>query len=223
MRIILLGAPGSGKGTVGDRLREATGFPRISTGDLLREAVRDRTALGLRAESQLGKGGLVDDETVLGLLKERLSRPDCRAGYILDGYPRNLEQAATLETLDGSRPEVVFEIETREEVVVRRLSGRRICPSCEAIYNTVSRPPKKEGLCDVCGAALVQRADDRAEVIPERMRTYRSKTEPLISYYEAKGVLRRVDGNGTVEDAVRPILEALERVMERGGGVRTER
>ncbi len=222
MRIILLGAPGSGKGTVGDRLRDVTGFPRISTGDLLREAVRDRTALGLRAESQLGKGGLVDDETVLGLLKERLSRPDCRAGYILDGYPRNLEQAATLETLDGARPEIVFEIETREEVVVRRLTSRRICPSCEAIYNTISKPPRKEGICDVCGAALIQRADDRAEIIPERMRTYRSKTEPLISHYAAKGVLRRVDGNGTVEDAVRPILEALEGVMGRSAEARVK-
>lgn len=213
MRVILLGAPGSGKGSVGERLREATGFPWISTGDLLREAVRDKTALGLRAESQLGKGGLVDDETVLGLLRERLSRPDCRNGYILDGYPRNLEQAATLEKLDGDRPEVVFEIETREDVVVRRLSGRRICPSCEAIYNTVSKRPRKEGVCDVCGEALVQRADDRAEVIPERMRTYRAKTEPLISYYEARGTLHRIDGNGTIEETVGPIRAVLDSLL----------
>lgn len=216
MRIILLGAPGSGKGSVGERLREAYGFPRISTGDLLREAVQDRTPLGLRAESQLGKGGLVDDETVLGLLKERLSRPDCRDGYILDGYPRNLEQAATLERLDGGRPEVVFEIETREDVVVRRLSSRRICPSCEAIYNIVSKRPRKEGVCDVCATDLVQRADDRAEVIPERMKTYRTKTEPLISYYEARGVLHRIDGNGTIEETVGPIRTLLDGLLKKG-------
>ncbi|MFO7734168.1 MAG: nucleoside monophosphate kinase [Candidatus Aminicenantes bacterium] len=216
MRIILLGAPGSGKGSVGERLREATGFPWISTGDLLREAVRDKTALGLRAESQLGKGGLVDDETVLGLLRERLSRPDCRDGYILDGYPRNLEQAATLEKLDGDRPEIVFDIDAREDVVVRRLSSRRICPSCEAIYNTISKRPKKEGVCDVCGATLVQRTDDRAEIIPERMRTYRAKTEPLVSRYAARGTLHRIDANGTIEETVGPILAVLDRLLNKG-------
>jgi len=214
MRIILLGAPGSGKGSVGERLRDATGFPWISTGDLLREAVRDRTPLGLRAETQLGKGGLVDDETVLGLLRERLARPDCRQGYILDGYPRNIEQAATLARIDGSRPEVVFELEAREDVVVRRLSSRRICPSCEAIYNTVSKPPRVEGVCDVCGAALIQRADDRAEVIPERMRTYRAKTEPLVATYEARGVLHRIDASGSLEETVRPILDILGGLLE---------
>ncbi|MBM3304896.1 MAG: nucleoside monophosphate kinase [Candidatus Aminicenantes bacterium] len=216
MRVILLGAPGSGKGSVGERLREATGFPWISTGDLLREAVRDRTPLGLRAESQLGKGGLVDDETVLGLLRERLSRPDCRDGYILDGYPRNLEQAATLEKLDGDRPEIVFDIDAREDVVVRRLSSRRICPSCEAIYNTISKRPKKEGVCDVCGAALVQRTDDRAEIIPERMRTYRAKTEPLVSHYAARGTLHRIDANGTIEETVRPIQAVLDGLLTKG-------
>ena len=215
MRIILLGAPGSGKGSVGERLREATGFPWISTGELLREAVRDRTPLGLKAEGQLGKGGLIDDEVVLGLLRERLARPDCRNGYILDGYPRNLEQAATLEKLDGSRAEVVFDIEAREDAIVGRLSSRRICPSCEAIYNIISKRPKKEGACDVCGSLLVQRPDDRAEVIPERMKTYRAMTEPLISYYEARGTLHKVDANGTVEDTVRPILDVLEGLLGR--------
>ena len=213
MRIVLLGAPGSGKGSVGDLIRSAFGFPRISTGDLLRDAVQKRTPLGLEAAAQMGKGGLVDDALVLALLRERLAGPDCRAGYILDGYPRNLAQAKTLEGLDGGRPEMVFLIETREDVLVRRLSTRRVCPACEAVYNVVSKKPAREGVCDACGTALVQRLDDRAEVIAERMRTYHAKTEPLVAYYEARGVLRRVDGNGTVEETFEPIRAALERAL----------
>jgi adenylate kinase len=215
MRVILLGAPGSGKGSVGDLIRSAYGFPRISTGDLLREAVQKRTALGLEASAQMGKGGLVDDALVLKLLGERLSGPDCRAGYILDGYPRNLSQARDLEGLDSGRREVVFLIETREDVVVRRLASRRVCPSCGAIYNVITKKPVREGVCDLCGTALVQRADDRADVIQERMRTYHEKTEPLIAYYEAKGVLRRVDGNGSLEETFRPIRSALDGELRR--------
>ncbi len=213
MRIVLLGAPGSGKGAAGDLIRSAFGFPRISTGDLLRDAVQKRTPLGLEAAAQMGKGGLVDDALVLALLRERLAGPDCRAGYILDGYPRNLAQAKTLEGLDGGRPELAFLIETREDVVVRRLSTRRVCPVCGAVYNVVSKKPAREGVCDACGTALVQRLDDRAEVIAERMRTYHAKTEPLVAHYEARGVLRRVDGNGTVEETFEPIRAALERAL----------
>ncbi len=212
MRIILLGAPGSGKGSVGDRLSGAYGFPRISTGDLLRNAVKKQTPLGVRAQEQMGKGGLVDDGLVLELLRERLAWADARPGYVLDGYPRNQAQARSLEALDGGRPEVVFEIVTSDEVVVHRLSTRRICASCGAVFNVITKKPKQDGICDICGSALIQRNDDRPDVIPERMRTYRSQTAPLIAYYETKGVLHKVDGNGTVEAAfaaIRPVLDEL--------------
>ena len=215
MRLILLGAPGSGKGSVGECVREATGFPRISTGDLLRDAVARRTPLGLRAEAQMGKGDLVDDATVLELLRERLAAPDARDGYILDGYPRNLDQARSLEALDPDRPEAVFEIQAGEDVVIRRLSSRRICPSCGAVFNILTMRPRREGVCDVCGAALVTRNDDTPEVIVERLKTYHMKTEPLIAYYQAKGVLHKIDGNGSVETAAAPVKAFLE-----GRGVR---
>jgi adenylate kinase len=213
MRVILLGAPGSGKGSVGDLVRSAYGFPKISTGDLLREAVQNKTPLGVQAASQMGKGGLVDDAIVLGLLRERLARPDCRAGYILDGYPRNLSQAKDLEALDGGRPEIAFLIETREDVVVRRIESRRMCPGCEAIYNVITKKPAREGVCDACGTALVRRQDDRPDLVPERMKTYHTKTEPLIAYYQAKGVLHRIDGNGTLEETFRPVRSVLDRVL----------
>ncbi len=210
MRIILLGAPGSGKGSVGDLLQSTYGFPRISTGDLLRDAVRKRTPLGLEAESQMGRGGLVDDGLVLKLLAERLAAADCKAGCVFDGYPRNLSQAVDLEGLDGDRREMAFLMDTREDVIIRRLESRRVCPKCGAIYNVVTKKPAREGVCEVCGERLVQRADDRAEIIHERLKTYREKTEPLVEHYRAKGVLRRIDGNGTIEEAFRAIRSALD-------------
>ena len=217
MRVILLGAPGSGKGSAGDLVRSAYGFPKISTGDLLRDAVQKKTPLGLQAASQMGKGGLVDDVLVLALLRERLAGPDCRIGYILDGYPRNLSQAKDLESLDGGRREIVFLIDVREDIVARRIGSRRLCPGCEAIYNVISKKPVREGVCDNCGTALVQRQDDRPELVPERLKTYHAKTEPLIAYYEAKGVLHRIDGNGTIEETFRPIRLVLDGVL-RGTG-----
>ncbi|HYA49172.1 MAG TPA: nucleoside monophosphate kinase, partial [Burkholderiales bacterium] len=156
-----------------------------------------------------------DDALVGKLLEERLSRPDCRDGYTLDGYPRNLAQARSLEHLDGARTEVVFLIETREDVVIRRLATRRVCSSCGAIYNVITRKPAREGVCDVCGATLVQRTDDRPDVIQERMRTYHAKTEPLIAHYQEKGVLHRVEGNGTVEETFRPVRDILDGELRR--------
>jgi adenylate kinase len=219
MRVILLGPPGCGKGSVGELIRAATGMPKISTGDLLRESVRKGSPLGIRVSGQLGKGGLVDDELVLELLRERLERPDCRAGYVLDGYPRNLAQAESLEALDGGRKEIAFEIQIEEETLVRRLAGRRICPSCEAIYNTVSKRPSRDGICDACGGRLIQRADDTPEVIKVRLQTYHAKTEPLFAHYEARGVLHRVDGNGTVDETfarIRAVLDGELRGQGRG-------
>ena len=218
MRVILLGAPGSGKGTVAEGLRSAYGFPKISTGDLLRAAVRERTPLGLKAESQMGKGGLVDDATVLALLRERIAREDCRNGYILDGFPRNIAQAESLEAFGASGPEVVFDLQVGEEVILSRLTNRRSCPSCEAIYHVINKPPKKDGVCDVCGTALVQRNDDTPEVIRERLKTYHAKTEPLIARYAAKGNLHGVDGNGPSEAEVRGVRRVLDPLLGRPDG-----
>jgi len=212
MRVILLGAPGSGKGTVAEGIRSAYGFPKISTGDLLRAAVRERTPLGLIAESQMGKGGLVDDATVLALLRERLAREDCRDGYTLDGFPRNVAQAESLEAFGASGPEVVFDLQVGEDVVFRRLTNRRTCPACEAIYHLINKPPKKEGICDVCGSALVQRADDKPEVIAERLKTHHAKTEPLIARYAAKGTLHRIDSGQTAEAMIAEVLKVLDTI-----------
>jgi adenylate kinase len=218
MRIVLLGAPGSGKGTVAEALRAAYGFPKISTGDLLREAVREKTPLGLVAASQMGKGGLVDDATVLALLRERLAREDCRGGYILDGYPRNLAQADNLEALALPGPEIVFDLRASEETVLARLANRRTCPKCEAIYHLVNKPPKVAGVCDVCGAALVQRADDTPEVIRERLKTYHAKTEPLVARYAAKAELHAVDANGPAEAVIGAVLVVLDPLVAAEGG-----
>lgn len=218
MRIILLGAPGSGKGTVAEALRSAYGLPKISTGDLLREAVRDKTPLGLVAASQMGKGGLVDDATVLALLRQRLDLEDCREGYVLDGFPRNLSQAESLEALGPAVPEIVFDLRVTEETVLSRLADRRTCPACEAIYHLVNKPPRRPGLCDVCGAALVQRADDTPEVIRERLKTHRAKTEPLVARYAAKGVLHAIDANGEAADEIAAVLRVLDPLLGRTRG-----
>jgi adenylate kinase len=217
MRIILLGAPGSGKGTVAGALRAAYGFPKISTGDLLREAVRESTPLGLVAASQMGKGGLVDDATVLALLRERLARPDCQAGYVLDGFPRTIAQADSLDALGPAGPEIVFDLQVSDETVLARLAQRRTCPNCEAIYHLVNKPPKTAGVCDVCGTALVQRKDDTPEVIRERLKTYHAKTEPLTARYAAKGGLHIVDGNGPGDEVIREVRRALEALLGGAG------
>jgi len=199
MRIILLGPPGGGKGTQGDLIAKRTGFPRISTGDLLRRAVRDRTPLGIEADAAMKQGALVRDEIVLGLVRERIGRPDCRGGYVLDGYPRNLSQARDVQALDPDRPEIVIAIDVAEDEIVRRLAARRSCPACEAVYNLEARKPVREGACDACGGALFRREDDEPEVIRERLRVYAEETEPLLAYYGEKGNLRRVGGGNGME------------------------
>jgi adenylate kinase len=221
MRIILLGAPGSGKGTVAEALRDAYGFPKISTGDLLREAVREKTPLGLVAASQMGKGGLVDDATVLALLRERLARADCQNGYVLDGFPRNLSQAASLDAMGLEGPEIVFDLEVRDDVVLERLANRRTCPNCEAIYHLINKPPKKAGICDVCGTPLVQRQDDTPDVIRERLKTHRAKTEPLIARYSAKGSLHVIDGSRGAEAVIGEVRRVLESLLGRRDGAGT--
>jgi adenylate kinase len=216
MRVILLGPPGSGKGTVGERLERSTGFPRISTGDLLRKAVRERTPLGRRAEEIMKAGRLVPDEIVTGIVRERIGRPDCVRGYILDGYPRTAGQAEAIRRLDGRRPEIALDLEVSEDTVVARLSARRVCPNCQAVYNIIGLPPRREGVCDVCGAAVVQRPDDRPEVVRERIRVYREQTAPLREDYRARSVLRPVDGEGPAEAVFARVAAELEAAREAG-------
>jgi adenylate kinase len=209
MRTILLGAPGSGKGTQGDLIAKRFGFPRISTGDLLRLAVQQRTALGKAAEALMKQGFLVSDEIVEGLVRERISSPDCRSGYILDGFPRNLAQAHALEKMDGKRPEVVIGIEVPTPILVKRLSRRWVCPECQAVYNMNVQAPKDKGRCDACRSDLIQRDDDKPEVIRERIKVYQDQTEKLIRYYQKKSVYRPVNGEGTVKTIFQRIAGVL--------------
>jgi adenylate kinase len=210
MRIILLGAPGSGKGTQGDLVAKKFGFPRISTGDLLRQAVQQQTALGKAAEALMNQGLLVRDEIVEELVRDRIAGPDCRKGYILDGFPRNIPQAQALEKMDGKRPEVVIGIEAAAPILVKRLSQRWVCPECQAVYNMNVRAPKDKGRCDACHSGLIQREDDRPEVIRKRIKVYQDQTEKLIRYYREKNVYRPVNGEGTVDSIFQEITKALE-------------
>jgi adenylate kinase len=215
MRIILLGAPGSGKGTQGDLLGKRTGFPRISTGDLLRLAVRRKTPLGLRAEAFMAQGLLVSDEVVEELVRERIAEADCRGGYILDGFPRTIPQAEALAAMDGGRPEIVIGIEVDPEILIERLSGRLVCPACQTVYNASAQPPARPGVCDACGGALVQRPDDTAEVIRKRIAVYLEQTAPLKDFYRRKNEFRAIDGRGPIEE----IAAAIARILppEEGG------
>jgi adenylate kinase len=211
MRIILLGPPGSGKGTQGDLIAKKHGFPKISTGDLLREAVRKKTPLGEKAESAMLRGDLVSDELVIQLVQERIGRGDCRKGYVLDGFPRNREQARLLDSIEKQPVEVVLDIRVSEEKLVERLSFRRICARCGSIYNLSMKATAKQGICDSCGDDLLQRQDDRPDVVRERLNVYRKKTEPLVEYYRKKGNYHRIEGDGTVESVFQRISAVLER------------
>lgn len=208
--IIFLGPPGAGKGTQANWLSRSRGIPRISTGDMLRSAVLHDTELGRKVKEIMNNGGLVDDETMLSLIKERISRPDCRNGFILDGYPRNLKQAKQLESvLDPDMQIYAIEIEVEEEDVVKRVSGRRTCPQCERIYNMYFHSPKNNEKCDEDGAALYRRNDDSEEVVRRRIATYQRETFPLIAHYKELEALRVVDGSQPEEDVAKEIDNSL--------------
>jgi adenylate kinase len=213
VRIILFGPPGSGKGTQGELIQGKYGFPKISTGDLLRQEVVEGTPLGNKAAVQMRKGGLVKDELVVEMVKERISKDDCRPGYVLDGFPRNISQARELEGVDGKRNEIVIDIQLPEKVIIERLLARLICPGCEFIYNLLVTKPKREGVCDHCGTDLIHRDDDTREVIEERLKIYYQQTEPLIGYYQAKKTYRRVDGSGEIQAVFHQIHSLLEAEM----------
>jgi len=223
MRVILLGPPGSGKGTVGDIIEHVYGLPRIATGDLLRRAVQAQTPLGRRAAAFMGRGGLVPDDLVVALVRERLDAGDAQGGYVLDGFPRTIAQAHSLEALDPRQREVAIDIEADEATVVRRLETRRLCPRCTAVYNLRSRPPRRDDVCDDDEEKLIQRDDDRPDIVQKRLRVYHQQTEPLIGYYRAKGILHRVAGSGTVDETFAQIRLILDRVLAGTGKEQTAR
>jgi adenylate kinase len=212
MNLVLLGPPGAGKGTQAQKLVEALSIPQISTGDLLRQAVRQGTELGKQAKAYMDRGKLVADEIVVGMVKQRLLAKDCVGGFVLDGFPRAVSQAEALEKMLGEIEralDAVVSIEVPEEELVRRLTGRLSCPKCGAMFHVVSKPPKRQGVCDACGEGLIQREDDNEATIRNRLSVYRTQTEPLKDFYGRKGLLRPVDGTGKPEEIEKKLKAAI--------------
>jgi adenylate kinase len=216
LNLVLLGPPGSGKGTQGERLQADFRLPYYATGDILRAEVRDGTELGREAKEYMGRGDLVPDEVIIGMIAERVESPEAADGFILDGFPRTTAQAEALDEevrRMGKRLTAAILIEVPDEEVVRRLSGRRTCEKDGHVFHVEFDPPTKEGVCDVCGSRLVVRDDDKPEVVRHRLEEYHGKTEPLIAYYEREGILRRVDGEQQPEevaDRIRALLATLQ-------------
>ena len=208
MKIIMLGAPGAGKGTQAAILNQKLGIPTISTGNILRAAVKDGTPIGLKAKEYMDHGHLVPDEVIIGIINERLQAEDCKKGYILDGVPRTIAQAEALDKA-GIVFDAVINLEISDEEILQRMSGRRVCEKCGASYHVVAIPPKVEGVCDACGGALVQRADDAPKTVASRLEVYHRETEPLKEYYAKKGNLKEIFNQATVEGTTQKILEAL--------------
>ena len=208
MRLILLGAPGAGKGTQAEILSRELGIPTISTGNILRAAIREGTAVGLKAKALIDAGVLVDDETIMGIVSERLAKEDCAQGYILDGVPRTIPQAEAMEAM-GIEIDAALSIEIADETIVERMSGRRTCKNCSQTFHVVYNPPKQEGVCDFCGGELTIRKDDAPETVRARLDTFHRETEPLKAFYEARGKLRRVDNQSSIEETTAVIRSAL--------------
>lgn len=212
MRLILLGAPGAGKGTQAQLLAQGLKIPHVSTGDLFRRAIAERTALGLKAKEFMDRGELVPDRVVIELVAELLARPEYGHGFVLDGFPRTVEQAEALASLlaDLNQPlDAVVNIVVPEEELVTRLAGRRTCPSCSASYHVQFNPPRVAGICDRCQGTLVQRADDSEETVRNRLAVYERQTKPLVDFYRQRGLLREVDGQGSVEEVNARIRRAI--------------
>ena len=211
-RVVLLGAPGAGKGTQAKMLIEKYKIPQISTGDILRKAVADGTPLGKEAKVIMDQGGLVSDKIVLGLVEERIKQPDCKAGFILDGFPRNTAQAEALDkmlTAMGAPLNVALNIDVDMNDLLKRLTGRRTCKSCQQMYNIYFSPPQKDGICDKCGGALFQRDDDKEETIKKRLDVYQKQTAPLIDYYSKKNIMKTVMGVGSINDIFNKVTAIL--------------
>ena len=209
MRLILLGAPGAGKGTQAEILSKLLDIPTISTGNILRAAMKAGTEVGLKAKSYVESGKLVPDDVIIGIIQERLAEPDCAKGYILDGVPRTIPQAQTMEDM-GVQIDCALSIEVEDEVIVRRMSGRRTCKDCSATFHVENNPSKVEGKCDFCGGELTIRADDAPETVKKRLETYHRDTEPLKAFYAERGKLRTVDNQPSIEATTAAIRKTLE-------------
>jgi adenylate kinase len=210
MNLILMGAPGAGKGTQSDKITAKYQIPAVATGDILRKAIKDGTELGQKAQSYINEGKLVPDEVVIGIIKEHLATDACKNGFVLDGFPRSLPQAEALDAM-GVKIDAVVSIEVPDDAIVSRMSGRRVC-GCGASYHILHNPPKTADVCDKCGAALYVRADDNAETVLNRLQTYHNITEPIAAFYESRGKLIRIDGQGAVEDITARIFSAMDAV-----------
>ncbi len=208
MKIIFFGAPGAGKGTQAEIVSEKLAIPAISTGNIIREAIKTGTEMGKSAKSYIEKGALVPDDVVIGIIKERLAEKDCENGFILDGFPRTVPQAEALTAM-GVAIDTVLNLEVPDDKIVTRMSGRRTCPGCGASYHIVYKPTKKEGICDKCGSALTIRKDDDPAVVKSRLETYHKETEPLKDYYEKMGILKTVIGQEELADTTALTLSAL--------------
>lgn len=213
MNIVFLGPPGAGKGTQAKILIERYGIPQVSTGDMLREHRAKGTELGKKAQEYMDKGQLVPDEIILGMVKERLSQPDCQKGFILDGFPRTVAQAEALDKLlseMGKKLDFALALIVPDDLLVERLTGRRTCKSCGMMYHIKYKPPKVEGKCDVCEGELYQRPDDNEETVRNRLKVYHEQTAPLIEYYKNKGILREIDGSKSIEEITKQLIFILE-------------
>ncbi|SFA93300.1 Adenylate kinase [Acetitomaculum ruminis DSM 5522] len=213
MKIIMLGAPGAGKGTQSEKIEEKYQLPHISTGDIFRANIKNNTELGQKAKTYMDKGELVPDELVVDLVIDRVKQDDCAKGYILDGFPRTIPQAESLDAALKDMNDAIdyaIDIEISDEAIIKRMSGRRACTKCGATYHIVNVPPKKEGICDKCGTELILRDDDKEETVKNRLKVYHDQTQPLIDYYKKKGILKEVDGSkSTPEDAFAAIVKIL--------------
>ena len=213
MRLILLGAPGSGKGTIAGKISEKFEVSHVSTGDLFRKNIKNETALGKEAQGYMAKGELVPDELTVRMLEDRFNEADVEAGFLLDGFPRNIAQADALAELLNSREEeldVALNVYVPYEVIKERISGRRICSNCGASFNVYFNPPVEDGKCDECGEELIQRADDNEETVANRLKTYEEKTKPLIDYYDEKGILKTIDNSGDLDETLEELWKVLD-------------
>lgn len=208
MNLILLGAPGAGKGTQAEVISDALSIPQISTGNILREAVKNGTEYGLKAKAAMDSGSLVSDDVVIGILKDRIAEDDCKNGFILDGFPRTVPQAEALEAM-GVKIDKVVEIFVPDETIQGRLSGRRVCEDCGASYHVDFKPTKAEGVCDKCGGKAVQRKDDHPDTVIERLKVYHEQTAPLKNFYSKKGILETVAGQENVEETSKLVLKTV--------------
>jgi len=213
MNLIIMGPPGAGKGTQAAYIKEALNIPHISTGEMFREAISQGTEMGLEAKKFIDKGNLVPDSVTIGLVKERISKADCKKGFLLDGFPRTIPQAEAFDEILkdlGIKLDAVINIDVETSVLVDRIVGRRNCPKCGAGYHITNLKPKKEGICDVCGTALVQRKDDNEETVVTRMNVYLNQTKPLLAYYEKQNLVKTINGIGDVKAIFNNIMKALE-------------